>query len=307
MIIPLSLTEALGVDSASLQSTDAMLNNFTSPIKTNPSELAQVGSEWLIGLLNFGIRVVLAILLFLAGRYLIRHLTGFIRRLILRKAVDGIGSTLLDSIIVAILYILLGIGIAAVLGVQSVSFAAILASMGLAIGMALSGQLQNLAGGVIIMFTKPFNIGDFIDAQTVSGVVQEVNLFHTHISTPDNKSIFIPNGVLSSGVVTNLSGVNTRRVDWVFSVEYGQDFDTAKDLLIKLMNQDERILHDPMEPFVAILKLNSSSVDLTARAWVKSDLYWDVFFDFNKTVYTEFNKAGINFPFPQITVHQAKS
>lgn len=307
MIIPLSLTEVLGVDSTSVESTDAMLGNLTNPLKANPSELAQVGSEWLTGLLNFGIRVVIAIALFLVGRYLIRHLTGSIRRLVLRKTVDGVGSTLLDSIIVAILYILLGIGIAAVLGVQSVSFAAILASMGLAVGMALSGQLQNLAGGVIIMFTKPFNIGDFIDAQTVSGVVQEVNLFHTHISTPDNKSIFIPNGVLSSGVVTNLSGVSTRRVDWTFSVEYGQDFEAAKDLLIKLMKQEARIVNDPMEPFVAILKLNSSSVDLTARAWVKSEDYWDVFFDLNKTVYAEFNKAGIHFPFPQITVHQAKS
>lgn len=293
------------IDSATKHSTDSLLHNLTRPLMGTGNSWEQIGQEWLTGFINFGIRVVLAVVLFFLGRLAIKYLTKFFRATIAKRAVEGVAATLLDSLFVAILYIVLGISIAVLLGVKSVSFAAVLASMGLAIGMALSGQLQNLAGGVILMVTKPFQIGDFIEAQNESGTVQAVTLFHTRISTPENKMIFIPNGILSSGVVINYSHASTRRVEWIFGVEYGQDFEEAKQLLEHLINSDTRVLQEPVCPFVALKTLNASSVDLVVRAWVKSEEVWDVFFDYNRRVYAEFNKAGINFPFPQLTVHQA--
>lgn len=295
------------LDSAALSKADSLFRGLAQPLSATDGDWSQISQDWLNGLINFGIRVVLALLLFFAGRFVIKHLTRFFQRTIAKRAIDGVAGSLLDSLFVAILHIVLGISIAALLGVKSVSFAAILASMGLAIGMALSGQLQNLAGGVIIMVTKPFQIGDFIEAQNETGVVQAVSLFHTRISTPENKMIFIPNGILSSGVVVNYSHASRRRVEWVIGVEYGQNYDEARELLLKLINQDERVLQEPMPPFVALKTLNSSSVDIVVRAWVSSEYVWDVFFEFNRQVYTEFNKAGIGFPFPQLTVHQAQS
>ena len=200
--------------------------------------------------------------------------------------------TLLDSLFSALCYIALGLTLAGILGVKSVSFAAVLASMGLAVGMALSGQLQNLAGGVIIMVTKPFGIGDFISAQGSEGTVRAVKLFHTEVLTPDNKTTFIPNGVLSSNVIVNFSHEGLRRVEWTIGIE-------------SLLQRDERILTSP-EPTIVLHQLNSSSVDILVRAWVASGDLWAVYWDFNERVYAAFNEQGIGFPFPQLTLHQGK-
>ena len=199
----------------------------------------------------------------------------------------------------------LGIILASILGVKSVSFAAVLASMGLAVGMALSGQLQNLAGGVIIMVTKPFGIGDFISAQGVEGTVRSVRLFHTEVLTPDNKAVFIPNGTLSSSLVTNFSHEDIRRVEWTIGIEYDEDYQRVRQVILALLQQDERILTTP-EPVIVLHNLNSSSVDILVRAWVASGDLWPVFWDFNERVYADFNAKGIGFPFPQLTVHQGK-
>lgn len=168
--------------------------------------------------------------------------------------------------------------------------------------MALSGTLQNFAGGVVIILFRPFKVGDFISAQGQEGIVKEIQIFNTIVLTMDNKVIHIPNGILSTGVMTIYTKEETRRVDWDVSISYGDDYDKAKATLLRLCQADPRILKKP-EPFVEIFKLNNSSVDLKVRVWVKSADYWPVFFSMNEKVYKELPKEGLNFPFPQVDVH----
>ena len=304
--IPL-LADILSVDSTATSGVTTALGAATQPLELDVNKWFSraMMNDWLNSGINFGIRVVLAILLFLIGRWVIRRLLRIFERILKRREIDGVAVTLLGSVLTALLYIALFLTLGGVLGVKSVSFAAVLASMGLAVGMALSGQLQNLAGGVIIMVTKPFSIGDYILAQTVEGSVRAVSLFYTEILTPDNKRIFIPNGILSSGVMVNYSHEETRRIEWIIGVEYDEDFSRVRLAIESLLESDERVLKTP-EPTIVLHNLNSSSVDVLVRAWVRSDDLWPVFWDFNRRVYEDFNKRGISFPFPQLTVHQGK-
>jgi len=306
MALPL-LSAVLPVDSTATTQLTSALGKATQPLELDVTKWFSraMMNDWLNSGINFGIRVVLAILLFLIGRWVIRRLLRIFERILKRREIDGVAVTLLGSVLTALLYIALFLTLGGVLGVKSVSFAAVLASMGLAVGMALSGQLQNLAGGVIIMVTKPFSIGDYILAQTAEGSVRAVSLFYTEILTPDNKRIFIPNGVLSSGVVVNYSHEETRRVEWIIGVEYDEDFARVRSAIESLLESDERVLKTP-EPTIVLHNLNSSSVDVLVRAWVRSEDLWPVFWDFNRRVYEDFNKRGISFPFPQLTVHQGK-
>ena len=306
MALPL-LSAVLPVDSTATTQLTSALGTATQPLELDVTKWFSraMMNDWLNSGINFGIRVVLAILLFLIGRWVIRRLLRVFERILKRREIDGVAVTLLGSVLTALLYIALFLTLGGVLGVKSVSFAAVLASMGLAVGMALSGQLQNLAGGVIIMVTKPFSIGDYILAQTAEGSVRAVSLFYTEILTPDNKRIFIPNGILSSGVMVNYSHEETRRIEWIIGVEYDEDFSRVRSAIESLLESDERILKTP-ESTIALHKLNNSSVDVLVRAWVRSDDLWPVFWDFNRRVYEDFNKRGISFPFPQLTVHQGK-
>lgn len=300
--MPQLLAQVLPADSTSIQEASSVVEGMTKPILSPKSFNLMTSLEsWGEALLNFGIRVVLSVILFMLGSWLIGKLRRLIISIMIRRQWEGVAISLINSIIVALLYMGLGIGIAATMGVQSVSFAAVLASLGLAIGMALSGQLQNLAGGVIIVVTKPFAIGNYIEAQNVEGVVRSVTLFHTVITTAENKIIYIPNGSLSNNVIINYNSAKTRRVEWLIGVDYEADMDTALALLGELLSSDERILKDPAH-FVGIKALSTSSVDLVARAWIKTEDYWDVFFDLNKTIFEEFNKRGIAFPYPQLTI-----
>ena len=306
MALPL-LSAVLPVDSTATTQLTSALGTATQPLELDVNNWFSraMMDDWLKSGINFGIRVVLAILLFLIGRWVIRRLLRIFERILKRREIDGVAVTLLGSVLTALLYIALFLTLGGVLGVKSVSFAAVLASMGLAVGMALSGQLQNLAGGVIIMVTKPFSIGDYILAQTAEGSVRAVSLFYTEILTPDNKRIFIPNGVLSSGVVVNYSHEETRRIEWTIGIEYDEDFARVRSAIESLLESDERVLKTP-EPTIVLHNLNSSSVDVLVRAWVRSEDLWPVFWDFNRRVYEDFNKRGISFPFPQLTVHQGK-
>lgn len=253
---------------------------------------------------NAGKSILLAILIFVVGRYVIRLINKLIANMLERRRVEPTIQSFLKSFTNILLTILLVITVISALGVNTTSFAALLASAGVAIGMALSGNLQNLAGGIILLLFKPYKIGDYIEAQGVNGVVQEIQIFHTIILTVDNKQIYIPNGALSSGSITNYSAKELRRVDWTVGVEYGTDVEKVRAALMKLINADNRILKDPA-PFIALRELASSSVDFTVRGWVKGADYWGVFFDMNKQIYEEFNRQGISFPFPQIQVHQS--
>ena len=163
--------------------------------------------------------------------------------------------------------------------------------------------LLNLRGGLIVLLFKPYKVGDWIESQGVSGTVKEIQIFHTILTTGDNKVIYIPNGAMSSGVVTNYNTQTTRRVEWIVGVDYGEDYNKVQQIVRDILTADKRILTDPA-PFIALHALDASSVNVVARVWVNTADYWGVYFDINKTIYETFNEKGINFPFPQLTVHQ---
>ena len=221
----------------------------------------------------------------------------------LEKLIDSgiqLGERVLGALIIFIILAVIG-----KLGIELTGFAALLASAGVAIGMALSGNLQNFAGGLIILLFRPYKVGDFIEASTgASGTVKEIQIFHTILITADNKMIYVPNGAMSSGVITNYSKLDTRRIEWNFGVDYGEDYNKVEKVLREIIANDKRILTSPA-PFIELGELAASSVNIKIRVWVNSSDYWNVFFSMNQTVYTTFNKEGINFPFPQLTVHQA--
>ncbi len=251
-----------------------------------------------------GRNILIAILIYIVGRFLISLIQRVLNNMLTRRKVEISIQTFLKSLISILLTVLLIVSVVGTLGINTTSFAALLASAGVAIGMALSGNLQNFAGGLIILFFKPYKVGDWIEAQGVSGTVKAIQIMHTLVTTADNKVIYIPNGAMSSGVITNYSNMETRRVDWIIGVDYGEDIDKVKSVINELIQKDSRILKDPA-PFIALHALDSSSVNVTVRVWVKNSDYWNVYFEMNKNIYDEFNKQSINFPFPQMTIHQA--
>ena len=221
-----------------------------------------------------------------------------------KRKVDVSIKTFVRSLVNILLTILLIISVVGALGVETTSFAALLASAGVAVGMALSGNLQNFAGGLVILLFKPYKVGDWIETQQGSaGTVKEIQIFHTILTTGDNKLIYIPNGSLSSGVVINYSHQETRRVEWIIGIDYGEDYNKVQQIVRDILAEDKRILNEPA-PFIALHALDASSVNVVVRVWVNSGDYWGVYFDTNKAIYETFNEKGINFPFPQLTVHQ---
>ena len=255
--------------------------------------------------LNAGHRILVAIIIFIVGRFIISFLNKMVARLLIKRKIDPSVQSFLKSMVSILLTVLLIVAIISELGIETTSFAALLASAGVAIGMALSGNLQNFAGGLIVLLFRPFKVGDWIESQGESGTVREIQIFHTILTTADNKVVYIPNGALSSGTIVNYSREDTRRVDFIIGVEYGENFDKVESTTRRIIAADTRILKTP-EPFVALHALDASSVNIAIRVWVKSSDYWNVYFDMNKAIYDVFNKEGIGFPFPQLTVHQAK-
>ena len=268
-------------------------------------KLSLITQQLLDAGVHAGASILKAILVFIVGRFLVSMLNKLTARMMDKRHVDVSIKTFVKSLVNILLTVLLIVSVVGALGVETTSFAALLASAGVAIGMALSGNLQNFAGGLIVLLFRPFKVGDWIESQGVSGTVREIQIFHTILTTADNKVIYIPNGALSSGTVTNYSREDTRRVDWVIGVEYGENYDKVESTVRRIISEDSRILNTP-EPFVALHALDASSVNVVIRVWVKSGDYWGVYFDMNKKIYSVFNEEGIGFPFPQLTVHQAK-
>ena len=250
-----------------------------------------------------GGHILKAVIVFLVGRFLIRMLNRLVGRVMDKRNVDISIKTFVKSLVNILLTVLLIVSVVGALGVETTSFAALLASAGVAVGMALSGNLQNFAGGLVILLFKPYKVGDWIEAQSVSGTVKEIQIFHTILTTGDNKLIYIPNGSLSSGVVINYSHQETRRVEWIIGIDYGEDYNKVQQIVRDILAEDKRILNEPA-PFIALHALDASSVNVVVRVWVNSGDYWGVYFDTNKAIYETFNEKGINFPFPQLTVHQ---
>lgn len=256
--------------------------------------------------LEFGPKIIGAIVVWIIGSWIIKILTKAFSKMLEKGNMEASLVTFLKSIISVFLKVMLVISVLGMVGVEMTSFIAILGAAGLAVGLALSGTLQNFAGGVIILIFKPFKVGDFIDAQGQMGTVREIQIFNTILKTPDNKTIIIPNGGLATGTMTNYSTEEKRRVDWTFGIAYGDDASKAESVIKRLCNEDSRILKDP-EVFVALSQLGDSSVNFVVRAWVNAGDYWGVFFDMNKKVYEVFEKEGLNIPFPQMDVHIQKN
>jgi small conductance mechanosensitive channel len=247
-------------------------------------------------------KLVGAIVVLLVGLWIIRILVRLIVRLMDKRGVDVSLKLFVKSLTGVLLKILLIISVMGMVGIQMTSFIAIIGAAGLAIGMALTGTLQNFAGGVMILLFKPYRVGDFVEMQGYAGTVKEIQIFNTILLTPDNKTVILPNSKVSGDSLINYSTEKIRRVDWVFGIGYGDKVEDARKILEKLIEDDKRILKNPAHQIV-LSGLGDSSVNVTVRGWVKSSDYWDVQFDMNEKVYNEFSAKGINIPFPQMDVH----
>lgn len=251
---------------------------------------------------DFGMSLLGAIVIWIVGSIIIRYVHKMVVRGLEKRDIDASLRKFLGSFIGITLKLLLALSALSTLGLELTSFVAIIGAAGLAVGMALSGTLQNFAGGVMLLIFKPFKVGDFIDAQGYSGTVKEIQIFNTILTTPDNKRIIIPNGGLANGSMTNFSAEETRRVDFTFGIGYGDDVDKAKEVLLDLAKKHGKVLDTPA-PFVAVSELADSSVNFAVKLWVKSSDYWDVFHYMNEMVYKEFEKHSLNIPFPQMDLH----
>lgn len=251
---------------------------------------------------EYGMKILGAAVVLIVGLWLVRILSRTISRTMEKRNIDPSLQPFLKSLISAILKVLLAITVMSMLGIEMTSFVAILGAAGLAVGLALSGTLQNFAGGVMILILKPFKVGDLIEAKGFTGTVKEIQIFHTILNTVDNKMVIIPNNGLATDAIINYTGEEIRRVDFKFGISYGENLDKAKAVILDIVSNDKRILQEP-PPFARLGEMADSSLNLTTRLWVKTEDYWDVFFDMNEKVYEAFQKNGITIPFPQMDVH----
>ncbi|WP_423862016.1 mechanosensitive ion channel family protein [Alloprevotella tannerae] len=276
------------------------------------SRLDRLLDKLLDGSILIGQRILVALVVFIVGRYVVKLLNRLFRHMLERGTIDPGVQSFLRSLVNIILLILLVLSVVGALGINTTSLAALLASAGVAIGMALSGNLQNVAGGIVILLFKPYKVGDYIEAQGNEGTVKEILLFHTIIQTVDLRTIYIPNGQMSTTVVINQSRSEIRRAQWVVSIQYGNNVTHAKEVIQKCLDAEPRLLREPIseegEPldpfFIEVTNLNASSVDLTVRAYVKRVDFLDVRFKMNEAIYAAIDAdPTLNIPFPTNTIH----
>ncbi len=253
-------------------------------------------------LITHGMNLVLAVLSLIVGLWVIRWIVRLLEGRLESASVDRSLSAFLVPLTRIFLQVLLVVSIASRLGLEMTSFIAVIGAAGLAVGLALQGSLANFAGGVLILLIKPFKAGDFIQAAGHSGTVQEIQIFHTLLNTPDNRRIVIPNANLSNTSVVNLSHNPTRRVDFEFGVGYGDDITQVKDILLETVSSHELVLEDPA-PRVMLKELGDSAVVFSLRVWARREDYWNLYFEVMETVKRRFDKEGVNIPYPQMDVH----
>lgn len=262
-------------------------------------EYLDIAKEWAT---LYGVKVIGAIAIFVIGRIVIGMIIKGLRTVMTRAETDETLSRFLLSLTRIALLTFVIIAALGTLGVETASFIAIIGAAGLAVGFALQGSLANFASGVMLIIFRPFKAGDFIEAAGCSGAVEEIHIFNTVMRTPDNKRIIIPNSQITGGTITNYSAMETRRVDLVFGIGYGDDLRKAKDVLNRLVKEDPRVLTEPA-PQVVVAALADSSVNFHVRPWVKTADYWNVYFDLTEKVKLTFDAEGISIPFPQRDVH----
>ena len=261
---------------------------------------------WLPGIIKFGLKLLAVAVIVFIGRWLIGKVDRFLNRIFERKDVEISLAGFLRNIVKVVLYLIVFLLAIGTLGIKTTSFAAILAAVSLAIGMALSGTLQNFAGGVIILLLRPFKVGDYIQAQGFEGTVKSIQLFNTLLNTADHKTILLPNGALSTGSINNYSSETRRRVDIKIGLAYGNDIAEARRVILELLAKESRILKDT-EPKIIVTSLGDSAVNVDVRVWVEKADYWDVLFSLNEQIYnTIMAHPNLEFPFPQLDVHVKK-
>lgn len=253
----------------------------------------------------YGLKVIGSILIFYIGKKVASWLTNFTKKAMQKAKMDETIVKFLGNVIYGGLLLFIILAALSNLGVNTTSFIAVLGAAGLAVGLAFQGTLSNVGAGVLLIFFRPFSVGDFIQAAGESGMVEEINLFSVLLKTGDNKQIIIPNSAIIGGNITNFSAKDTRRVDFTFGIGYDDDLKLAKSTLEEIVKSDERVLDDPT-PFVAVSELADSSVNFVVRAWVKSGDYWGVYFDTLEKVKLVFDEKGISIPYPQLDIHQDK-
>jgi len=253
---------------------------------------------------EYGLKVIGAILIWIIGSWVIKRIKKLLIKVMDKADYDESLEIFISNLVVGALKILLVIAILGNLGVETTSFAAVLGAAGLAVGLALQGSLSNFAGGVLLMIFKPYKIGDFIEAQGEMGTVKEIEIFTTKLNTPDNKEVIIPNGVLSNGNITNYSTEKQRRIDITMGVSYDADIKQTKDVLMKVLTDNPKILKDPA-PLIALTELADSSVNYKVRPWVLSADYWGVYAEVMEACKIELDKAGIEIPYPHsVEIHK---
>lgn len=254
---------------------------------------------------TYGLKVLGAVLILIIGRIVAGVARRFVRKILKKSNADEAIISFAASLTFILIIVFAFIAALAKFGVQTASFVAVMGAAGFAVGFALQGSLSNFAAGVMILIFRPFKVGDFIDAAGVTGVVKEVGIFNTVISTLDNIKVIVPNGKLSGDVIKNFSGYDIRRVDMVFGIGYGSSIAKAYDTIENILKEDKRILHDPA-PQIAVAELADSSVNFVVRPWVSKEDYWDVKFDLTRKVKEQFDANGIEIPFPQHVVHMVQ-
>jgi len=264
--------------------------------------LENIQSDWLPLLLEYGMSILFALITLAIGWWLVNRVVSALTTVLQKRHADAMLTGFLSSLASTLLRILLLLSVAGMLGIETTSFIALIGAAGLAVGLALQGSLANFAGGVLILFLRPFRAGDYIEAQGIAGTVESILIFHTVLRTADNKTIIMPNGSLSNGSITNYSSKPTRRVDINVGIGYEDDLKKAREILLGLAAADERVLKDPAA-VVYMTSLGENSVNLSLRMWTKSADFWGVFFTVQEQMKEAFDREGINFPYPQRTVH----
>ena len=262
-------------------------------------DLGQLSTTYLI---PWGINIAFALVIFIVGKMVAKGIVSVTKKVLAKAKMDDILINFVSSILNTILLLFIIVASLDQLGVDTTSLIALLGAAGLAIGLALQSSLQNFAAGVMLIIFRPFKAGDFVEAGGISGVVENINIFSSVFRTADNREVIVPNGAIYGGTITNFSARDTRRIDMVFGIGYGDDIRKAKDVIQEILDNDARILKAPA-PLIAVGELADSSVNFNVRPWVKSGDYWDVKFDLTEGIKLAFDAQGISIPYPQMDVH----
>lgn len=287
--------------SATQKEVESVADNIEQ-LSTDVSKLSQIGSDLIDKAVAFGIDIIIAVIIFVIGKFIIKFILKFVDRIFAKSSADEGVSKFIHSVLKVALYIILAITICGQVGIETTSFAAIVASGGLAIGLAFEGSLSNFAGGVMILIMKPFTVGDYIESNGVEGTVYKIDIFYTSLKTVDNKSVKLPNGTLSNSILTNYSMNDKRRVDVEVGIAYDDNIELARKELERVMNSYSNIMHDESNA-VVVKNLADSAIIMEVRVWVPTEYYWDCKFYLNENIRVSFDKAGISIPFNQLDVN----